>query len=287
MTRTMRPQDLIDSTVVDPEGSKIGKVGTVYLADDTRTPEWVTVKTGLFGHKESFVPLKGADIDDDGLHVSVAKDKVSDAPRFETDGHLSQGDSAELYRHYGLPMPRSAPDNKNMGRNAGGDQSAGQMAAGQPAAGQKTGRSDKTMGTKAAGGEQMRGGKQAAAGQQGMTRSEERLNVGTEQVESGRVRLRKYVVTEEQQVTVPVRHEEVRVVREPITDGARGTGHAEIGEQDQEVVLHSEKPVVNKETVEMERVRLGTETVTEEETISGKIRKEQIEVTDDSKHRKA
>jgi uncharacterized protein (TIGR02271 family) len=282
MTRTMRPQDLIDSTVVDPEGSKIGKVGTVYLADDTRTPEWVTVKTGLFGHKESFVPLKGADIDDDGLHVSVAKDKVSDAPRFETDGHLSQGDSAELYRHYGLPMPRSAPD-KDMGRRA-----PGEMAAGQPGAGHKTGRTDKAMGTRAAGDEQAtRGGKQAAAGQQGMTRSEERLNVGTEQVESGRVRLRKYVVTEEQQVTVPVRHEEVRVVREPITDGARGTGHAEIGEQDQEVVLHSEKPVVNKETVEMERVRLGTETVTDEETISGKIRKEQIEVTDDRKHRKA
>ncbi|HEV7980204.1 PRC and DUF2382 domain-containing protein [Amycolatopsis sp.] len=277
MTRTMRPQDLIDSTVVDPEGSKIGKVGTVYLADDTRNPEWVTVKTGLFGHKESFVPLKGADIDDDGLHVSVAKDKVSDAPRFETDGHLSQGDSAELYRHYGLPMPRSAPD-KDMGRHAGGDQ----------AAGQRMDRTDRNMGTRAAGGGQaMRGGEQAAAGQQGMTRSEERLNVGTEQVESGRVRLHKYVVTEEQQVTVPVRHEEVNVVREPITGGARGTGRAEIGEQDQEVVLHSEKPVVNKETVEMERVRLGTETVTEEETISGKIRKEQIEVTDDTKHRKA
>jgi hypothetical protein len=192
MTRTMRPQDLLDSTVVDPEGSKIGKVGTVYLADDTRRPEWVTVKTGLFGHKESFVPLTGADIDEDGLHVNVAKDKVSEAPRFDTGGHLSQGDSAELYRHYGMPMPRTAPD-QTMGRQGG----------------------DKTMADKTA-----RGGKQAAAGQQGMTRSEERLNVGTGRVESGRVRLHKYVVTED-------------------------------------------------------------------ETLSGKIRKEQIEVTDDGKHRKA
>jgi uncharacterized protein (TIGR02271 family) len=257
MTRTMRPQDLIDSTVVDPEGSKIGKVGTVYVADDTRTPEWVTVKTGLFGQKESFVPLTGADIDEDGLHVNVAKDKVSEAPRFDTGGHLSQGDSAELYRHYGMPMPRSAPD-KTMGRQ--GD--------------------DRTK-TR----ETTRGGKQAAAGQQGMTRSEERLTVGTERVESGRVRLRKYVVTEEQQVTVPVRHEQVRVEREPITD--RGTGHAEIGEQEQEVVLHGEKPVVRTEAVAMERIRLGTETVTEEETLSGKVRKEQIEVTDDGKRRKA
>lgn len=117
-----------------------------------------------------------------------------------------------------------------------------------------------------------------------MTRSEERLDVGTEQVESGHVRLRKYVVTEEQQVTVPVRHEEVRVETEPIT---RGDGKAEIGEAEQDVVLHAEKPVVRKETVPVERARLRTETVTDEQTVSGKVRKEKFEVTDDEgKHRK-
>jgi uncharacterized protein (TIGR02271 family) len=284
MTRTMRPQDLIDSTVVDPEGSKIGKVGTVYLADDTRTPEWVTVKTGLFGHKESFVPLSGAEIGEDGLRVSVAKDQVSEAPRMETDGHLSQDDSAELYRHYGLPMPRSAPDQQNsrqradkttrdaMGRTSasGRDQAQGRTdnrAAGQQAAGQRGDR------------------KQAAArGEQDMIRSEERLNVGTEQVESGRVRLRKYVVTEEQQVTVPVSHEEVRIEREPIDGTTRGRGEpADIGEQEQEIVLHSEKPRVGKESVPVERIRMGTETVTEQQTVSGKVRKEQVEVNDDGK----
>jgi uncharacterized protein (TIGR02271 family) len=119
-----------------------------------------------------------------------------------------------------------------------------------------------------------------------MTRSEEQLNVGTEQVETGHVRLRKYVVTEEQQVTVPVSHEEVRIEREPITKG-RG-GKAEIGEDEQDVVLHAEKPVVNKETVAVERARLKTETVTEDQTVSGQVRKEQFEVTDDNgKHRRS
>ena len=249
MAKTMQPQELIDSAVVDPAGNKLGKVGNVYLADATRRPEWITVKTGLFGTKESFVPLSGAHTDKDGVHVQVDKDSVSDAPRIDADGHLSPEESEQLYHHYGLPVPRTSPD--------------GRMGRGKAA---MTGR-----------------GRSEVDDQAGMTRSEERLNVGTEQVETGRVRLRKYVVTEEQQVTVPVRHEEVRVEREPITRGERG---AEIGEAEQDVVLHAEKPVVRKETVPVERARLRTETVSDEQTVSGKVRKEQFEVTGDEGKRR-
>ncbi|MEU4254451.1 PRC and DUF2382 domain-containing protein [Amycolatopsis sp. NPDC026612] len=254
MARTMQPQELIDSAVVDPDGNKLGKVGNVYLADATHQPEWITVKTGLFGTKESFVPLSGAHTDRDGVHVQVDKDSVSDAPRIDADGHLSPEESEQLYHHYGLPVPRTSPD----GRMDGGKAAAG--GRGKPAMGGKR-------------------------DERAMTRSEERLTVGTEQVETGRVRLRKYVVTEEQQVTVPVRHEEVRVEREPVT---RGDGTAEIGEAEQDVVLHAEKPLVRKETVPVERVRLRTETVSDEQTVSGKVRKEQFEITDDDrKHRRS
>lgn len=238
MTPALRPQELVDSPVVDPHGDKIGKVGTVYLSDDTRRPEWVTVKTGLFGHKESFVPLDGAALDGEGLHVNVHKDQVAEAPRLDADGHISQQESNRLYQHYGMPAPRSAPDAEHM-----------------------------------TAGERQR--------DEAMTRSEEHLNVGTEQVESGHVRLRKYVVTEEQQVTIPVSHEEVRVERTPVTGDVR----AEIGEQEQDVVLHAEKPVVTKETVPVEQVRLATETVTEDQTVSGTIRKEQVELTRDDDRR--
>jgi len=247
MARTMQPRELIDSAVVDPDGNKLGKVGNVYLADATHQPEWITVKTGLFGTKESFVPLSGAHADRDGVHVRVDKDSVSDAPRIDADGHLTPEESNQLYQHYGLPVPRTSPD--------------GRMDRGKAAMGGRGKRDDRAM-----------------------TRSEERLNVGTEQVETGHVRLRKYVVTEEQQVTVPVRHEEVRVEREPIT---RGDGPAEIGEAEQDVVLHAEKPVVRKETVPVERARLRTGTVSDEQTVSGKVRKEQFEVTDDRKHRRS
>ncbi|MEV4145360.1 PRC and DUF2382 domain-containing protein [Amycolatopsis sp. NPDC049691] len=261
MAKTMQPQELIDSAVVDPAGNKLGKVGNVYLADATHQPEWITVKTGLFGTKESFVPLSGAHTDKDGVHVQVDKDAVSDAPRIDADGHLSPEESTQLYQHYGLPVPRTSPDGR-MGDRMGRDPAMG--GRGRTDAAGTRGKSEKDA----------------------MTRSEERLNVGTEQVETGHVRLRKYVVTEEQQVTVPVRHEEVRIEREPIRDGERGT---DIGEAEQDVVLHSEKPVVRKETVPVERARLRKETVTDEQTVSGKVRKEQFEVTDDEgkKHRRS
>lgn len=119
-----------------------------------------------------------------------------------------------------------------------------------------------------------------------MIRSEERLNVGTEQVESGRVRLRKYVVTEQQEVTVPVSHEEVRIEREPIDANQRGGLPREggkLGDAEQEVVLHEEKPVVRTETVPVERVRVGTETVTGEQTVGGEVHKERVDIEPDER----
>ncbi|MEV6903015.1 PRC and DUF2382 domain-containing protein [Amycolatopsis sp. NPDC051372] len=286
MAGTLQPQQLMDSAVVDPDGNKIGKVGNVYLADATREPEWITVKTGLFGSKESFVPLSGANVDNDGIHVNVAKDQVSEAPRIDADGHLSSTESAELYHHYGLPMPRTAPD-ANAGRNKM-DTTAGRgkhgMAAGRDKMDTAGGRGMQD----AAMAREGRSAADAGSGTRGeeMIRSEERLNVGTEQVETGHVRLRKYVVTEEQQVTVPVSHEEVRLEREPITDARGGTGRAELGEQEQDVVLHAEKPVISKETVPVERARLNTETVTDEQTVKGEVRKEQFDLQDEAKKRK-
>src|ERR1700734_4221206 len=112
-----------------------------------------------------------------------------------------------------------------------------------------------------------------------MTRSEERLHVGTESVQAGRARLRKYVVTENVTQTVPVSHEEVRLEREPITEANRDaalSGTA-ITEEEHELTLHAERPVVAKETVPVERVRLGTETVTEEQQVTEQVRKEQID----------
>jgi uncharacterized protein (TIGR02271 family) len=120
-----------------------------------------------------------------------------------------------------------------------------------------------------------------------MTRSEEHLRAGTEQTTAGKARLRKYVVTEHQQVSVPVSHEEVRVEREPITEANRDKAldGPEISEEEHEVTLRAERPVVQTEAEPVERVRLGTETVTEQQQVGGDVRKEQIEVEQDDPRR--
>ncbi len=109
---------LMGSTVRDSAGEKIGKVGQVYLDDTTGQPEWVTVRTGLFGTKESFVPLAAARVEGDELVVDIAKSKVHDAPRIDEDGHLSEEQETELYTYYGVsqgPFGRQTPTDAGPG----------------------------------------------------------------------------------------------------------------------------------------------------------------------------
>lgn len=117
-----------------------------------------------------------------------------------------------------------------------------------------------------------------------MTRSEEELEVRTTSHEAGRLRLRKYVVTENVTVTVPVRKEKVRLERVPIDDTEGDITvrpGAELAEEDYEIVLSEEEPLVSTRTVPKERVRLGKDVVTEQRQVSHDIRKEQIEVDAD------
>jgi uncharacterized protein (TIGR02271 family) len=245
---------VIGSTAVGADG-KLGTIGEVYLDDETGRPEWATVRTGMFGTKESFVPLAEADLSGSDLRLPYDKDKVKHAPQIDTDGHLSPTEEAELYRYYGLG---SGTDASVTGTTTTtGTAGTGHGTVGHDTSGPTT--------------------------DDAMTRSEEHLNVGTQRVEAGRARLRKYVVTENVTQTVPVAHEEVVLEREPITDGNLGDaldGPA-ISEEEHEVVLHAERPVVAKEAVPVERVRLDTETVTEQQTVSDTVRKEQIELDAD------
>jgi uncharacterized protein (TIGR02271 family) len=241
---------VIGQDVYDESGEKIGSAAEVYLDDETGQPEWVTVRTGLFGTRESFVPIRDADLTDDGVRVPVSKDRVKDAPKIDTDGHLSPQEEQELYRYYGLGNG-TAQTTTQTTTGTGTDTRA---AVGHDTSGPTT--------------------------DDAMTLSEERLDVGTRSEEVGRARLRKYVVTENVTTTVPVSHEEVRIEREPITDANVGNaldGPA-ISEEEHEVVLHAERPVVEKEAVPVERVRLDKETVVENETVSEGLRKEEIEV---------
>jgi uncharacterized protein (TIGR02271 family) len=266
---------VIGHDVYDEAGEKIGSASEVYLDDETGQPEWATVRTGLFGTKESFVPIRNADLTDDGLRVPVSKAQVKDAPKIDAEGHLSPQEEEELYRYYGMGTGMSTGMGTGMGTDMATDTTT------------TTGYTDTTTTTGMAG----TGYVEDAAGTVGhdtsgpttdnaMTRSEERMSVGTTSQEVGRARLRKYVVSENVTESVPVSREEVRVEREPITDANIGNamdGPA-ISEEEHEVVLHAEQAVVDKEAVPVERVRLDKETVTEQQQVSENLRKEEIEV---------
>src|SRR6266496_2058764 len=250
-------------TMVDPAGSKIGTIADIYLDEDTGQPEWATVTTGLFGTRQSFVPLAQARALGDSVQVPYDKDRVKSAPGMQAGGQLSQEEEADLYRHYGLDYTESRSDS---GLPAG----TGQNIDPRDRDGVYDDVQDTAVGRDVSG----------PTTDDAMTRSEEELRVGTTQRERGRVRLRKYVTTEQRQVTVPVQREEVRVEREPITDANVGaaTRGPEISEEEHEVVLSEEEPLVEKRVVPKERVRLGKQTVTEREQVGGEVRQEHIEV---------
>jgi uncharacterized protein (TIGR02271 family) len=261
MTALDELQNMIGHNALDTEGAKIGKIGQIYLDDQTGQPVWVTVHTGMFGTKESFAPLYGSSVDGDSLRLAVSKDLVKDAPNIDTDGHTSDEENDALYAHYQGYLGSTT---------AGRDEVYDVESQSRPDTGQED-----LAGRTGVEGQDTSGPTTDDA----MTRSEERLHVGTEKVEAGRARLRKYVVTEEVSQTVPLRHEEVRIEREPITDANRDqamTG-GDITSEEHEVLLKAERPVVSKETVPVERVRLATETVTEQHEVNDSVRKEQID----------
>lgn len=248
------------STAYDAAGEKVGRVGQLYLDDQTGRPTWITVSTGLLGSGgETFVPLEGASFDGQDLRLAYTKDQIGNAPREGADEHLDYAQEEELYRYYGLAAETSTETTPGTGTGTGTGTTVDTEA------GTGTGTLTST-------------GDEAA-----VTLSEERLEVSTVERESGRVRLRKYVVTENETIVVPVRKEKLVVERLPaagtVTDPITGPdGGAEVIE---EVTLREERVVVSKETVAVEQVRVGKQQVTEEQEITAEVRKERADVDTD------
>jgi uncharacterized protein (TIGR02271 family) len=248
------PNTMTGAPVHGSDGGKLGKVDAIYLDNETNRPEWAAVKSGLFGGHVSLVPLQQGDWDGSTLTVPFDKAALQNAPHHDPDVAISESDEDELYRHYGVGGGTSAstPDRST----AGGDR---RDRAGEPGV---EGRDTSGPTTDEA-----------------MTRSEERLQVGTEQREAGKARLRKHIVTENVSTTVPVSHEEVTLEREPITEANRGDALSggDLTEETHEVTLTEQRAVVDKDVVPVERVRLGTETVTEHQQVDETVRKEVID----------
>ncbi len=266
MAEINRIEDLANATAFDVDGDKVGGVQDVYVNDTSGQPDFVSVNHGLFGAGTSIVPLRGHTLRDGELHLAFPKDRIEDAPDLDENGHLTTDDQDAFYRHYGLTETKDVTT-YDTGRHAAAG-AAGAAGAG-AAAGERRDVKDVDTDAAAAGA--------AATDKDAIIRSEEQLNVEKDRVESGQVRLRKYVVNETETVEVPVEREEVRVVREPITDADRANFDGKIGEQEASVTLHEERVNVTKESVPVEKVSLEKDTVQDTERVSEELRKERFD----------
>ena len=241
-----RLAELRGSSVYSSDGEKIGSVEDVFVDEDTGQPEWVGLGTGFLGTKRVLVPIVGAEVRDDGVHVPYEKDHVKGTPDLDGDA-IDQETESRLYAHYGLAYSERRSDT---GLPEGGGDTG--LPSGTPDS-----PGDTTEGTPT------------------VTRSEEELRVGKRETEAGRLRLQKWVETEQVDVPVDLRREKARVTREPV-DGS--VSDEEIGEEEMEVTLREEKPVVEKETVAKERIGLETDVEVEQATVRDEVRKERVDV---------
>ncbi|TDC04260.1 DUF2382 domain-containing protein [Actinomadura bangladeshensis] len=293
-------RELMGMSVTDTNGTKVGTIKQVYLNDDSGSPEWVTVHTGWFGMRESFVPLSGSRKNKDMLQVPYDKETIKGAPNVDADEHLSHAQIVDLYRHYGVRPPGGRRQGGDAETARDADRTAGDRGptgeAGTTETTETTGSTETgTAGPAGAAGMAVRpdraGREQPAMPPQSaregaeapmteITRSEEQMRIGTERHEAGRVRVHKYVETEMVERTIPVSHEEVRIDREPIV-GGEPNPQVTLAEDDHEIILYEERPVIAKETIPVERIHVRTEEVQDEQTVRGELRKERIEVTRD------
>ena len=228
--------------VYSTEGDKIGAVEEIFVDEQTDKPEWIGLGTGFLGTKRVLVPVEGATIADDRVTVPYSKGQIEETPDIDAD-EISQETEERLYAHYGLAYSEQRSDT---GLPAGGPSVDAETAA--------------------------------ETGAESVTRSEEELRVGKMEGEAGRARLRKWVETEPVEADVELRRETARVTREPVDQPVSG---AELGEQEIEVPLRQEKPVVEKQTVAKERVGIEKDVETESETVRDEVRKERIDVEGD------
>lgn len=295
-------KDLFNATAYDKDGEKLGDVNEVFVDDQSGQPTFVEVNHGLFGMNSSLVPLRGHDFSGDDLKLGFSKDRIKDAPDFDSDKPLTPEAQSDIFKHYGLDNAHDVTDYKDSNLDSKRDVQAGadkdhNLTAGAGAAGAGAGvagagaagahadeKKAATHTTDAAATERKAGvADDAAAARTNndgeLIRSEEQLNVNKERVATGEARLRKYVVTDTETVEVPVEREEVSVERTPISaeDAKNYNGTISGDSEEASVTLHEERVNVNKETVPVEKINLKKDTVRDTETHTEELRKEQID----------
>jgi uncharacterized protein (TIGR02271 family) len=235
--------------VYDQSGSKIGKVDDLFV-DEADQPEYIGVKMGFLGTSSTLIPWDTiSSVDDEGRALTVATDKdtAKNGPTFDDDRELTPAFENEVHSYYGL-------------------QRSGTESGAYEAYQAETTASDVR-----------------AEDELRVQRTEEELAAGTREREAGQVSVRKRVRTDREQIEVPTRHEEVTVERVPVSEGT--ATEAQIGEDEVRIPVTEEEVVVEKRPMVKAEVRIRKDVVSDTETVEEDVRREEIEVEDDTNRR--
>jgi uncharacterized protein (TIGR02271 family) len=269
--------------VYDQSGSKIGKIDDLFV-DESDQPEYIGVKMGFLGTSSTLIPWETVNsVDDEGRNVTVATDKetAKNGPSFDDDSEITPEFEQQVYSYYGLS--RSENGNGSYGSYYSDDTDAGTVGPGMSMGDTETGEFREHALTDE-GVNQSRGDDLADEDELRVQRTEEELAAGTREREAGALNVRKRVRTDREQIEVPTRHEEVTVERVPVSEGSTAT-EAQIGEDEVSVPLTEEEVVVEKRPVAKEEVRIRKDVVEDTEVVEEDVRREEIDVDDQTSRR--
>jgi uncharacterized protein (TIGR02271 family) len=272
-------------TVVDQDGSKIGKVDDLFLDENDR-PEYFGVKMGFLGTSSTLIPADIATVDKERgfIEVSQTKDSVKNGPAFNDDHEITPEYENEVRSYYSLGATNGTEDRGSYGDYEGSEHS-GAGTTGSTSAG--TVGSGMSMGDTESGEFREHDRNEEGVAQSGsdlededelrVQRSEEELRAGTREREAGSMKVRKRVRTDRERIEVPVKHEEVSVERVPVSGEAT---EAQIGEDEVSIPVTEEEVVVSKKAVAKEEIRLRKDVVEGTEVVEEDVRREEVDVED-------
>ena len=259
-------------TVYDQSGSKIGKVDDLFV-DENDQPEYIGVKMGFLGTSSTLIPMQAVTVDEASQSITVSSDKdtVKNGPTFDDDREITPEYENQVYSYYGLQAAQGSEERGAYGEYYGeehpgvamGDTESGEFREHDPA---EEGVSEP-------------GGDLDDEDELRVQRTEEELRAGTREREAGAMNVRKRVRTDRERMEVPTRREEVTVDRVPINSETTG---AEIGDDEVRVPVTEEEVVVEKRPVAKEEVRIRKDVVEDTEVVEEDVRKEEVDVDDQS-----
>jgi uncharacterized protein (TIGR02271 family) len=267
-------------TVYDQNYDKIGKVDDLFV-DENDQPEYIGVKMGFLGTRSTLIPMDLARVNDERQLIEVAADKetVKDGPTFDDDREITPDFENEVYSYFGLQRSDAAEN----GAYYSDEETAGTGTAGPGI----------TMGDIESGTfREHPPGEEGVYDQAGsdpedelrVQRTEEELTAGTREREAGALNVRKRVRIDHETVEAPTRHEEVTVERVPV-EGEATASEAEIGDEEVRVPVTEEEVLMEKRPVAKEEIRVRKDVVEDVETVEEDVRREEVDVEDQTERR--